>query len=138
MGNRRVSSATSPRTFASTATFPVRRQAVQDLHGHSSYVGEFLRAEAARRGGWRSQTNPGCDKGLLRIERNAVLVAGDVGAVERRLGRLAGQALRGQIDQHQMVIGASGHKLVPSGKDRLGKRLGVGDHSMRVSLEFGS
>ena len=44
---------------------------------------------------------------LLGIERHAVLVAGDVGAPERRLGRLAGQALGPQIDQHQVVVGAA-------------------------------
>ena len=31
------------------------------------------------------------------------------GAPERRLGRLAGEALGPQIDQHQVVVGAAGH-----------------------------
>ena len=59
------------------------------------------------------------------------------GAVERSLGRLAGEALRRQIDQHQVVVGAAGDKLVAAGEDRLRHRLGVGDHGMRVSLELG-
>ena len=49
--------------------------------------------------------------GFSRIERNAVLVAGDVGASERRFGRLAGQLLRPQIDQHEMIVGAAGDDM---------------------------
>ena len=55
---------------------------------------------------------------------------------ERRLGRLAGQLLRRQIDQHQMVVGAAGDKLVAAGEDLLGQRLGVGDHGVRVVAEL--
>ena len=51
------------------------------------------------------------DRGLFRIERNAVLVAGDAGALERGFRHLAGQPLAAQIDQHQMRVGAAGDDI---------------------------
>ena len=48
----------------------------------------------------------------------AVLVAGDVRAPERRLRRLAGQSLRAEVDEHQMIVGAAGHKREAAGQDR--------------------
>ena len=80
---------------------------------------------------------PGSDKRLLRIEGHRILVAGDVGAAESGFRRLAGQALRPQIDEHQMGVGTAGHEAVPSGGDRLPERLGVGHHILRVSPEGG-
>ena len=65
-------------------------------------------AEAARGGGRRAETDARGDEGLLRIEGHAVLVAGDVRAAERGFRGLAGQLLRAQIDEHQMIVGAAG------------------------------
>ena len=46
-----------------------------------------------------------------RIERNAVLVAGDPGMLEAFVGILAGQAERAQVDQRQMGVGAAGDEV---------------------------
>ncbi len=77
------------------------------------------------------------DRGLLRIERDAVLVAGDVGAAERRLRHLAGEALRPQVDQHQMGVGAAGDDVAAARLQGLGKHLGVLDDISGISAERG-
>ena len=59
-----------------------------------------------------------------------------MGALQRRLRRLAGQLFRPQIDQHQMVVGAARDQRIAARQDRRGERLGVGDHRMGVVLEF--
>ena len=108
------------RTFASTAALPdlaVRRQAVERLDDQFADLGELGDAEAARGRGGRAEPDARGHHRLLRVERDAVLVAGDVGAPERGLGRLAGEPLRRQIDQHQVVVGAAGHQLVAAGQD---------------------
>ena len=51
--------------------------------------------------------------GFCGIERNAVLVAGDVGAPECSFGHLAGQPLGPQVDQHQMGVGAARDDVEP-------------------------
>ena len=50
-------------------------------------------AEAAGGAGRRAEPHARGDRGLFRIERDAVLVAGDVGAAERCLRDLPGQLL---------------------------------------------
>ena len=46
------------------------------------------------------------------VERDAVLVHGDAGAVEDFLGDLAVQIFRAQIDEHEVVVGAAGGDAV--------------------------
>ena len=43
----------------------------------------------------------------IGVEGNRVLVDRDAGAAERGLGDLAGEALREDVDQHQVVVGAA-------------------------------
>src|SRR6266853_733575 len=69
------------------------RQHVEHLGDQRSDLAEFRDAEAAGGAGRRAEANARRHRGLLRIERNAVLVAGDVGAPQRLLGDLSGQAL---------------------------------------------
>ena len=61
--------------------------------------------------GRRAKPHARGDHRLFRIERDAVLVAGDVGAAERDFGHLAGDALLAQIDQHQVGVGAAGNDV---------------------------
>src|SRR5713226_4312554 len=84
------------------------REHVEHLDDQLADLLELGDAEAAGGAGRRSQADAGSHRGLLRIERNAVLVAGDVGAAERQLRDLAGQAHGPQIDQHQVRIGSAG------------------------------
>ena len=74
---------------------------------------------------------------LLRVERHAVLVAGDVGAAERDLGGLAGELLGPEVDQHQMGVGAAGDERDAALDQGLAERLGVVDHALGVELEIG-
>src|SRR3954452_3725470 len=76
------------------------RQHVEHLDDHVADLAEFRDAEAAGGAGRRAEPHARGDHRLFRVERDAVLVAGDMRAAERDLGHLAGQALRPQIDQH--------------------------------------
>src|SRR5215207_1707380 len=68
------------------------RQHVENLGDQFAHVAEFCRAKAARRARRRAEPDAGGHHRLLRIERDAVFVAGDMSTPERRLGHLAGQA----------------------------------------------
>src|ERR1700720_3937249 len=63
-----------------TAAF---RQRVEHFRNHFADLPELGDAEAARGAGRRTEPDTRRDHRLLRIERNAILVAGDVGAAER-------------------------------------------------------
>src|SRR5690606_31221655 len=57
-------------------------QAVENFGDQRTDFLEFSNAETTRRAGRRAKTNAGRDERLFRVERNAVLVAGDVGAAK--------------------------------------------------------
>src|SRR4051794_6138222 len=113
------------------------RQYVEHLDDHVANLAEFREAEAPRRAGRRAEPHAGSDHRLRGIERNAVLVAGGVRAAQRDLGDLAGQALRTQVDQHEMIVGATRDDIEPFGLEPFGERLGVCHNVPRVNLEFG-
>src|SRR3546814_1859864 len=52
------------------------------------------------------------------------------------LGDVAGQLLRPQIDQHEVVVGAAGDDVEPLVDHGLGQRLGVVDDGLRVVPEL--
>src|SRR4029079_5223138 len=80
-------------------------KSVEHLDDHAADLLELGNAETARGARRRAQTHAGGDRGLLRIEGHAVLVAGDVGAAEGDLGSFAGEFLGPEIDKHQMRVG---------------------------------
>src|SRR5688572_15468065 len=83
----------------------VRSQPVENIRDHVGDVAEFGLAEAARRAGGRSHPDPaGLDR-RQRIERDAVLVAGDPRAFEALVGVLAGEAQGLEVDKRDMGIG---------------------------------
>ena len=96
---------------------------------------EFGDAEAAGGRRRRAETKARGDERLFRIEGNAVLVAGDGGADQRLFRDVALEALRPEVDQHQMVVGAAGDDVEALGTQRLRQRLGILDHVLGVDLE---
>src|SRR5207248_1810543 len=60
----------------------VLRQALQDFADPRPDLAEFRSAEAPRRRRGRAQANARGDRWFLRVERDAVLVAGDPGALQ--------------------------------------------------------
>ena len=60
-----------------------------------------------------------------RIERDAVLVAGDAGAFEALVGILAGEAERAQIDQREVGVGAAGDEVGAALLEAVGQGLCV-------------
>src|SRR5262249_42834907 len=87
------------------------RERVEHFGDQAANLSEFGDAETAGRAGRRAEPHARGDRGLFRIEWNAVLIAGDAGAPERRFRDPAGQALLAQIDQHEMRIGAAGNDI---------------------------
>src|SRR5579883_2608279 len=107
-------------------------------HGHD-YIGdfpEFVPAETARGPGRRADADPRRYRGLLRVERDAILVYGDVGAPKGSLGGFACKALRAQIRQKQVRVGASGYEVDAACLEGFAHSLCVVDHSARITLEF--
>ncbi len=82
-----------------------------------------------------TDTQAGGDERRLRVVRHGVLVHGDMGTAQGRIGVLAGQALTDQADQEQVVIGAAGHYIVATFDENVGHGLGVVDHLLLVGLE---
>lgn len=111
-------------------------QAVENLDDQIADLAEFGFLEAAGRSSRRAEAHTRGDEGLFRIEGNAVLVAGDVGAAKGCLGALASGILLAQVDQHQVVVGAAGDDVKATRYQRFGQRLGVLDDLGGVILEL--
>src|SRR5262249_40152694 len=73
------------------------REDVEHFHDQLADLLEFGDAKAATRPGRSTQAHARRYCRFLRIEGNAVLVAGDVSAAERQFRHLAGQALGPQV-----------------------------------------
>ncbi|ENN85865.1 hypothetical protein RHSP_17832 [Rhizobium freirei PRF 81] len=111
-------------------------QAVEHFDDQIADFPEVGFLEAARRAGRRAEADARRDEGLFRVERDAVLVAGDVGTAEGGLRTLAGGVLLAQVDQHQVVVGAAGDDVDAAGNQRFGQSLGVLDDLSGVILEL--
>src|SRR5215472_8551391 len=110
-------------------------QCAQHLDDVPRDSAKLVRTETACRRRGRAEPNPGSHRRLLRVERNAVLVAGDAGTLETRLGVLPGHTERPQIDQHQMRVGAAGNDFEPRLGEGRRQDLGVRDDGASVGLE---
>src|SRR5690606_40159376 len=60
-------------------------------------------AHAARRDRRRAEAQPRGVEGLARVERDGVVVGDDACAIERLSGRLPGDVLVRQIEQHEVI-----------------------------------
>ena len=72
----------------------------------------------------------------MRIVGHRILVDSDVGAAQRGVSGLAGQAPGDQINQKQMVVGAAGHNGVAAFDEGPGHDPGIGDHLFLVVHEL--
>ena len=83
--------------------------------------------EAAGGDGRSADAEAGGLECAAAVKRNHVLVDGDAGADESLLGHLSGQVgeLRTKVDQHQVVVGATGDDVVSLLDECLGEGLGV-------------
>src|SRR5690606_1738078 len=90
------------------ALLAVLGQPVENLRDHAPDFLELGDAEAACRTGRRTKANARGDHRLGRVERNTVLVTGDIGASQRLLGDVAGEVLGTKIDKNEVAVGAAG------------------------------
>src|SRR5690349_3944569 len=81
---------------------PVLGEAVENVRDHVADVAELRLAEAAGRARWRADADAAGFHRRQRVERNAVLVAGDARMLETLVGILAGEAERPEIDQREV------------------------------------
>ena len=70
-------------------------------------VAHFVGAHAAGRQRRRADADAGRVHRLALVVGDHVLVDGDAAVAERFFGLLAGDAQRGHVDQHQVVVGAA-------------------------------
>jgi len=87
------------------ARVAVLGQAVQGFGDQLANLFELGDPKTARGRGGRSEADARGDHGARGIERHAIFVAGDAGALERGFRRLAGELLWPQIHQHEMIVG---------------------------------
>ena len=85
-----------------------------------------LLAHAARRDGGRADADAAGDHGRVLVERDRVLVDGDARLAERRLRDLAGEALREDVHQHQVIVGAAADQPEAAAGEHAGEPRGVG------------
>ena len=92
---------------------PVGLQPIKHVRDHVGDVAELGLAEATGRAGWRADADAaGLDR-RQRVEWDAVLVAGDAGALEALVGVLAGEAERTKIDEREVRVRATRDKIGP-------------------------
>ena len=85
---------------------------------------------AARGDGGRADADAAGFEDRLGVERDAVLVHGDAGAIENLLRFFAVDVLRAKIDEHEVIVGAAGDDAVTVFGQAGGERFGV-DHDLR-------
>ena len=109
----------------------------EHIDNPASYLFHFLFLHAAcgqRRG---SQPDSGSHKGRTGFKRHRILINRDSGYVKRMFSIFAGNILAGQIHQHQMIVSAAGHQLIPRIHDAGGKLFRVSQHLLLIRLELG-
>ena len=99
-------------------------------------LAHLVRAKAARRRRGRAHADAGRRVRRQRIERDRVLVHRDADAVEDVLRLLARDAERRDIDEHQMVVRATGDDLRAVLGEGLRREPGRCDGACAVAPEF--
>ena len=97
-------------------------------------LGHVLLHETSGSDGRCADPDSGCLERRTGVERNHILVEGDLGLLQLLLGHPSGHVreLGPEVDQHQMVVGAAGNDLVASCNELLGHLLGVGHNLLLI------
>ena len=89
-----------------------------------------------RGAGRGADTDAGGYERRAGFERNRILVDGDAGLVKCLLSRFAGNVAAGEVDQHQVVVGAATGKFESALREPRRQRLGVVYYLLLICLEF--
>ena len=131
-GTVRTESNTSPRMLRVQRVVVGRLERGDDPAADALHLAD---PHAAGGQGRRADANARGVHRLALVEGDHVLVDRDAAAVEHFFGLLAAQAQRGDVDQHQVVVGAAADQPHAAGQQRLGQGLGVVDDRLGVALE---
>ena len=101
----------------------ILREPVEHVGDHVGDVAELGFAEASGGARRRADADSAGLHRRQRVERDAVLVAGDAGVLEALVGILAGQAERPKVDQREMRVGAAGDEVGAALLQAVGERL---------------
>src|SRR5262245_7827229 len=97
----------------------------------------FLFFHVARCDGWRANADSTGFKDWVCVEWDTVLVYRDAGPVQNFLGFFAVNLLRTKIDEHQMIIGATGDDAVTVFCQAGSQRSGIQDNLPLIIAELG-
>src|SRR5215207_1269500 len=86
---------------------------------------------------WGPEPDAGGVEGLASVEGHRIVVNDDPGSVECLGGRLAGEILRGEIYEDQVVVGATGNEIVSPFEEPFGEGLCVRHDAVSVVRELG-
>jgi hypothetical protein len=101
-----------------------RVKSASDKSGNGPHL---LRSHAARGEGRRSQANTAALEGRALVVGDGVAVGGDVGLLQPLLSLTAADPLDADIDEQEVVVGATRDEAEAVALQRLGKSLRVVD-----------
>ena len=121
-------------TDASTRIVVRGREGARDQFADRVHLGLAHAAAGDRR---RADADSARDHRRVLIERDGVLVDGDPGLTECSLGDFAGEPLREDVHQHQVIVGAAADQAEPGRRKVRREPLRVGDDLLLVGDEVG-
>src|SRR5690606_26486298 len=117
------------------AIFAIGSEAIDDLDDPAGDLAELSLAEATGGAGGCAQTDARGYEGLLRVEGDAVLVAGDMRAAQSGLGGLTSHLFRAQVGEAEVVVGTARNDIDAALHQLIRHGSGVGLYGLSIDFE---